>query len=180
MVRMVLGIFIAICGVINIPADPGNGVLCIVFGAALAYWGRYARKKKEAGRVAAVQNEIAGYVAASPDPTASDTFTFEVTGVTHECRFSSMGRRRQDVMDGIHIGDKVYLKQYEWQGKPAFAVMDPKTNEDIGVAPRGCVKPLLKLVEKYSTSGMVVSKRNFEYKGDYYTGCEVRIDCMDK
>ena len=180
MIRMVFGALMVLSGIFTLSSDSKNGLMSIVFGVLFVFWGWYAWTKKKALQQSQVKMEIMGYAATTPAAEATETFTFEVTGVTHECRFSSMGRRRQDVMDGIHIGDKVYLKQYEWQGKPAFAVMDPKTNEDIGVAPRGCVKPLLKLVGKYSTSGMVVSKRNFEYKGDYYTGCEVRIDCMDK
>ena len=176
MIRMVLGVFIVVCGIINIPTDSGSGAMCVVFGITLALWGWYAWTKKKADYVSAVHDEIMGYAATALDPAACDTCTFEVTGVTHECRFSPLGRHRQDVMKEIRVGNQIYLKRYEWQGKPAFAVMSWKSNEDIGVAPRGCVRSLVRLEGKGVTSGIVVSTRNFEYNGDYFNNCEVRID----
>ena len=180
MIRMVFGALMVLSGIFTLSSDSKNGLMSIVFGVLFVFWGWYAWTKKKALQQSQVNREIMGYAATTPAAEATETFTFEVTGVTHECRFSPKGRQRQDVMDDIHIGDSVYLKQYEWQGKPALAVMSPKTSEDIGVAPKGCVKSILSLTGKYDASAIVVSKRYFEYHGNDYATCEVRIDCMDK
>lgn len=83
------------------------------------------------------------------------TYSFQAAGINHSCLFPSgrfKGRTRQFVLDKCHVGDAVYLRPYEWEGEPAFAIMSKKYDTDIGVVPADKIQLILK---KTSAPGVI-------------------------
>ena len=74
--------------------------------------------------------------------TVSYCTKFNVAGVTYGC---ALGRRhRQDILYCCSLKDKLYLKEYEYKGKPAYYIVLKKNNLDIGNVPASLVSTIKK------------------------------------
>lgn len=86
------------------------------------------------------------------------TYSFQAVGITHGCSFPSSrfkGRSRQFVLDKCRTGDPVSLKEYDWNGSPALAIMAEKYGTDIGVVPADQVNRIRKLRQEYEVQGRI-------------------------
>lgn len=104
-------------------------------------------------------------------------YTFEPTGPLHECVFPSKKiKDRQYALALTRDGDPVSLQFFEWQGDRAIAVMNDRIGVDIGVARKNDDLPkLTDLLSQYDGRGEVLDTHYFEYKGEDYLGCKVRM-----
>jgi len=116
-----------------------------------------------------------------PDTAPLGTFTFQLAGVTHNCRFPDGSLSRVTTISRSRVGDTVMLRQYEWEGKPAIAVISPRArNYDIGVVPANKVSTVCKLMDHYNTAAKIVSIEPFQYRGDSYKNCDVMIEYYER
>jgi hypothetical protein len=178
MIRMIIGVIVALSGFTGFPQGQiVQGLLIIALGAVIFMWGYRARQDKLAMRAEerGMDMEAAAYAA-----QADKTYTFRITGVTHPCRFANGYYDRQTAISSTRIGDPLFLHQYEWEGEPAIAVINRKTGHDLGVVPAEKVQRILKLMQQYDTSAVLVAKEDFDWQNDTYTGCDVRIDCVER
>lgn len=200
MIMIICGGFIALCGVLLLLADPFSGIIAIAGGIGFILWGRKRRIQKEARRQAEVSREIQGYIdettapttrPAPPAPSAPakapkkssgrspKTFSFRLAGVVFPCKYKSY-TDRQEIIALTEIGEPLELKRYEWEGEPALAVMNPRLGADLGVVPARNVDRVLKLMEQYPLEIYVEENTEFDYKGEDYTGCDIRINCIKR
>ena len=178
MIRMAFGVLIVLSCIAGIAEGQiGQAVVVFALGAVIFLWGYRARQDKLAMRAEERQMDIEAAASAS---LAVKTFTFRVTGVTHPCRFANGYYDRQTAISSTRIGDPLFLHQYEWEGEPAIAVINRKTGHDLGVVPAEKVQRILKLMQQYDTSAVLVAKEDFDWQNDTYTGCDVRIDCVER
>jgi len=109
------------------------------------------------------------------------TYSFEPTGVTHECKYPNARTSRQASIYRSRKGDPVELRVYEWQGKPAVAVINQRTGYDIGVAKAGSDSPALqKLLEQYDVRARIEDITSFEYRRDTYRNTIVTAYCYER
>ena len=117
----------------------------------------------------------------TPPGDVVKTFSFQAVGFRFKCRFPN-GRfdTRQSVLSRSHVGDIITLRQYEWEGKPAFALMSQRCNADLGSAPAGHVNTILELAEKYNVVGKIISIDHIEYRREPYITCDIELSCFSK
>ena len=60
-------------------------------------------------------------------------FSFKAAGFRFECKFPSKGwqQTRQDILIRSKVGDAINLRQYEWEGEPAFALISDRWRADV-------------------------------------------------
>ena len=124
------------------------------FGAALGvvlliYFIRFNPDKiKEKSKAEEADHKIpeitAAYIDTEPDkveppkgiPSAKPRkqVTTSVAGVTFNCSLDR-DESRQEILEDIYEGDPVEIREYEYQGSPAYYVIDPQTGLDIGSLP---------------------------------------------
>ena len=96
------------------------------------------------------------------------TLTFNAKGVTYECEHSERFTERQKVLSEAHQGDTVHLLQYEFKGKPAFALIHDGFNSDFGNVPADLVNQVLDMSQKYNITGKITKIGSFRRQiGDY-------------
>lgn len=109
------------------------------------------------------------------------TFSFQAAGFRFKCRFpNTRFDERQFILVRSHVGDSVSLRQYEWEGKPAIALISDKYGADLGVVPASHVNTILKLTEKYDVIGKIIDLERIEYRKEFYTKCDIELSCFDK
>lgn len=72
---------------------------------------------------------------------------FNVAGVTYNCKLDK-NMKRQKLLEYCKKKDKIHLKQYEYNGKPAFLIVLDKNNLDIGSVPANMVPTILKYKDR--------------------------------
>jgi len=99
----------------------------------------------------------------APEAAPAGTYSFQAVGISFNCRFPSSrfkGRTRQFVLDKCRTGDPVSLKEYEWEGEPALAIMADKYETDIGVVPADQVTRIRKLLQDFrEVKGKIIDIR---------------------
>lgn len=171
-VLLILGIILTAMGLLLTVASPVPGII----GAALGiFFIVYSRKKKKAVPTSA--NSIPAEVkpAVQSFTVSSDNvIQTKVVGVTHKCS-EDPSQNRQDILQLMSTGDGVLIEEYDFHGKPAFLVCDPKTGLDIGSLPAEVAEQLAghRLAGVLSTVGSFIPDDSDEEI--YYA----RIDIMD-
>ena len=150
----------------------------VAIGAGLIFWGFRSRRRRTAAEpVEPVIHEVP----VPQEMPVEKTFSFRVTGTTHQCRFPKRpGTERSYVIARHRVGDAVYPKLYEWEGRPAVAIMSKKEDVDVGVVPATMTMDVVKLMEAYDIDGTIIAKDSFSYRGNLYNGCEVQLNCRTK
>mgnify|MGYP000009518362 FL=1 len=116
-----------------------------------------------------------------PDVPPLRTFSFQAAGFRFDCRFPNKKfSRRQLVLSYSNVNDTVTLRQYEWEGQVAFALISDRLGADLGVVPAIHVNTVLKLSQDCDVHGKIISLNRIEYKGDSYTACDIELDCFQK
>lgn len=72
------------------------------------------------------------------------------------------------------------MRQYEWEGEPAFAIISQKHDADLGVVPSIHVNKVLKLTEDYRVTGKIIGLNEIMYRGEPYTTCDIELSCYEK
>ena len=150
------GIILLICGIIAIFLSDLLALwLCFGFGIWLLILGlRSLNQPKESKPVKQKSNYW--------------TLTFNAKGVTYECEHSERFTDRQKVLSEAHQGDTVHLLQYEFKGKPAFALIHDGFNSDFGNVPADLVNQVLDMSQKYNITGKITKISSFRRQiGDY-------------
>ena len=62
----------------------------------------------------------------------ADTRTNKIAGVRYPCR-KNPKKNRMDVLKNMKVGSPLILEYFEYEGQPAYMVIDCKTGLDIGV-----------------------------------------------
>ena len=116
---------------------------------------------------------------APPSPPIK-TKSLTVTGTRYECLYPNRGiSSRQAAIRRSKIGDPVSLKEYDYQGDPAIAVLNDQLGCDVGVVKNNQYKKtILNAMKKYDTRGEIIDISTFGEDDDYI--CQIRIDCYDK
>lgn len=177
MVKKILGgLFIiagtgALVGAGRPHPDIATGIIAIGVGVYLIY-----RSKK---KVASEETEKSTTSLQTRKPVK--TFSFQAAGFRFDCRFPNKRfRDRQAVLARCRVGDNVSLRQYEWEGKSAFALISDKCGTDLGVIPAIHVNKVLALTEQYTVIGKIIALDEIEYKKDFFTTCDIELSCFDK
>ena len=151
----------------------------VAIGAGLIFWGLRSRRRRQDRNP--VIEPVIHEVSVSQERPIEKTFSFRVTGTTHQCRFPKRpGTERTYVIARHRVGDAVYPKLFEWEGRPAVAIMSMKEDVDVGVVPATMTMDVVKLMEAYDISGAIIAKDTFEYRGNSYNGCDVQLICRTK
>lgn len=109
------------------------------------------------------------------------TFSFQAAGFRFDCRFPNKHfRDRQSVLARSRAGDTLELRQYKWEGKPAFALISCRHGADVGVVPANHVQTVSELLENYTVTGKIVSLNEIEYQKEYYIKCDIQLSCFEK
>lgn len=136
-----------------------------------------------------LRNNISLMIARSKLPKVSQinnnnppvqTYTFQLTGPLHNCRFPDSRLSRQQTISKSRIGDAVVLTKYEWEGEDAVAIINRRLGYDIGVVPADRVDAVVNLMNSYDVFGEIVNIDTFEYKGATKKHCEVTLKCYSK
>ena len=111
-------------------------------------------------------------------PVKSKTLT--VTGIRYECLYPNKGIfHRQGALRRSKLGDPVSLREYDYQGDPAIAVINDRLGCDVGVVKNNQYKKtILNTMKKYDTRGEIIDLRVFGEDEEFI--CQIRIDCYDK
>lgn len=149
-------------------------------------WGFGRKKKKKKGilvseyRMNMQQKRIEDEKAkAEKEKRFVKTYTFEPTGILHDCKFTA--KSRQYAIIHSRVGNPVSLRVVEWQGEPAIAIINDKLGYDIGMAKATKDLPrLLDAYKKYDIEGTIQNIHTFEYKGEEYLGVEVMLKFYEK
>ena len=179
MIQIIIGALFLIVGISGgiQRGDMSFLAVGVAIGAGLIFWGFRSRRRTDAEPVEPVIHEV-------PVPRVmpiEKTFSLRVTGTTHQCRFPKrLGTERSYVIARHRVGDAVYPKLYEWEGRPAVAIMSKKEEVDVGVVPATMTMDVVKLMEAYDISGAIIAKDTFEYRGNSYNGCEVQLNCRTR
>lgn len=178
--KIILGAMFVLVGITNGLKDNDMAFLSVgvAIGAALIFWGlRSRRRRPDAEPGEPVIHEIP----VPQERPIEKTFSFRVTGTTHQCRFPKRpGTERSYVIARHRVGDAVYPKLFEWEGRPAVAIMSMKEDVDVGVVPATMTMDVVKLMEAYDIDGTIIAKDSFSYRGNLYNGCEVQLNCRTR
>lgn len=176
MVKKILGVLFIISGVstflgiVSPPSDPLAGIIAIGVGIFLIY--RSTKKRNNKHAIEDLNTPVVPPV---------KTFSFQAAGFRFDCRFPNKKfSERQAILIRSSVNDTVTLRQYEWEGKPAFALISDNLDADLGVVPAVHVNTVLKLSQEYDIHGKIISLNQIEYRGDPYTTCDIELDCYQK
>lgn len=182
MVLIVIGALFVLTGIraltqITEPGALPSMLVCFAIGGALLYLG-YKKIKDPPPAKEPIPEPTAPPVPSSP-PVG--TFTFEPTGTRFECCFPTKGyAARQRVLMKSKVGDPVQLRVYEWEGKPAIAVVNARIGADLGVAKKTQSSKLNNLLNDYTVTGAITKFTDFDLKGENYLSCEVKLEYFEK
>ncbi len=175
MTKKIFGILFIIYGIsvsIGIGYPHPNivaGLIGIGIGLYLYYSSKNAPKRTHIKK----ENESLG--------TPVKTFSFRATGFRFACRFpTNRFKERQNVLIYCKLGDPISLRQFEWEGAPAFAIISNKCGADFSVVPAEHVNAVLDLTEKYIVRGKIIELERIEYRKETYTVASVELDCYEK
>lgn len=104
------------------------------------------------------------------------TFSFKPVGSTFDCLYSDI-YERQEVLERSGVGDTFHLTEYEWEGKPAFALIHDGMNADFAVVPAKLVKKVKDLYDNYHIIGHITKIGEMPKRDDYIFYCEVQLYC---
>lgn len=149
-----------------------SGIVGLALGAYLLYSSRKNEKKQQ--DIPSVSEQI--------QEKPVKTFSFKAAGFRFECKFPSKGwqQTRQDILIRSKVGDAINLRQYEWEGEPAFALISDRWRADVGVVPAEHIKTVSMLCEEYTVVGKIISLSRIEYRKDFYTICDIQLSCYPK
>lgn len=179
--KIILGAMFVLVGISNGLKENDMEFLAVgvAIGAALIFWGLRSRQRRQDRNP--VIEPVTHDVPVPQERPIEKTFSFRVTGTTHQCRFPKRpGTERTYVIARHRVGDAVYPKLFEWEGRPAVAIMSMKEGVDVGVVPATMTMDVVKLMEAYDISGAIIAKDTFEYRGNSYNGCDVQLICRMK
>lgn len=156
MIAIISGIILLILGVLALSNFEFLGALfAYAFGIWLIIHGLRSLKKPKESKPAKQKSNYW-------------TLTFNAKGVTYECEHSERFTDRQKVLSEAHQGDTVHLLQYEFKGKPAFALIHDGFNSDFGNVPADLVNQVLDMSRKYNITGKITKIGSFRRQiGDY-------------
>ena len=173
MIRKIIGALFAISAVGELIHGQFSTAVVSLIIAALLF-------RKEISELIGVKSASKS-IDTIPAQAPLGTFTFQLAGVTHNCRFPDGYLSRVTTISRSRIGDVVTLHKYEWEGRPAVAVLSPRAkNYDIGVVPADKTKKVCELMDQYNTVTKIVGIEPFEYKGDNYKDCDVMIEYYER
>lgn len=186
MLCIVIGVFIFVSGFACFTA--GESVLtmlpaslvCFALGGVLIRSGYKSMKNPKPKSNTIATNSNTTFVPVQTSPPVG-TFTFEPTGTRFECKFPIKGfAMRQRVLQKSKVGDPITLQLYEWEGKPAVAVMNARLGVDLGVAKKAQSSKLNKLMNEYDVAGKIVKFTDFDMKNENYLSCEIQLDYYER
>lgn len=175
----ILGVLFIISGIGMISTSGvGSAVVGVVIGLVFLYFAfkdKFRKKSLTDPEQAHANNIIE--VEKLPDNYV-DTFSFKVTGCRYECRFceSSYIPMRQDIISKCGRNDTVTPRIYEWEGKPAVALICDRLGYDIGVVPKTLVDKVISLSDKYTLRGVI---DGFEYDNKDNAYPTVQLRCYE-
>lgn len=82
----------------------------------------------------------------SPSRPAAMTRTFNVSGVTYQCKLDKE-ESRQDILSGVKDGDKLGVQIQAYKNSPSIMLIDIKSGLDIGFVPE---KTVAEIFAKFS------------------------------
>lgn len=175
MIRIILGALMAAFGLLLLSVN--DVILMLVFlvpGILLIYTGVRARTRRKEEQAAA--QAFAEELEAMGEP--AKTFTFRGTGTTRKCKFGS--GTRDGALALSKVGDVCEFRQYEWEGKPAFAIINSRTGDEIAVVPAKDVDKVQNLLANYKAVTLIKNIDVFEWHNDMYHGCEIEMRCYEQ
>lgn len=155
---------ITFIGALSCLGEGGAGVMAAVFFAAI-------------GIVLWKYDKRSDVTNAPPPSVPEKTFSFSITGTRYPCKFPSRYSERQTTISHSHVGDVVLLKEFEWEGETAFAVVNKRLRTDIGVVPKKLLSKVMALVSEYDIAGKITAINTVEIKGDSCKTCDIILDC---
>ena len=188
MIALIFGVFFIITAIRALFNITQSGALptmifCLALGGLLLYYG-YKRIKNPPPKKEPVPGQTSTSIptpAQAPTTPVVGTFTFEPTGARFECRFPAPGFNvRQRVLRKSKVGDPVKLQVYEWEGKPAIAVMNERLKADLGVIKKSQVSKLYSILSEYEVIGSISKFSDFDYRGESYRSCEIQLNYHER
>ena len=171
MFKKILGILFLIAGTGALVGagrprpDFATGIVGVVIGLFLIYKSVQSKPRKNNSNDMPLEQPI-------------KTFSFQIAGFRFNCRFpTTRFEKRQILLNYCKLGDVISLRQFEWEGESAFALINDKYGADIGVVPAEYVNTVLKLNQEYTVHGKIIELNKIQYKGESYTICSVELDC---
>ncbi len=162
--------------------NDARGYLVMLFGIGffvLGFWLRSRKKPLVPAAPSSVQANNAHNE--SVDQNVSDrepdtTFSFKPTGFTFDCLYSDR-YERQDVIIRSRIDDSFHLREYEWEGKPAYALVSDRLNADFAVVPAKLVDKIKELNDNYKIIGHITNIKETPRRRDTVYYCDVQLSC---
>jgi hypothetical protein len=169
---LLIGAFTAI-----FQGDASTGAFGFVFAAACAVGGFLLHKKHKAAIVKARQEEAERETARKHFEEANKKISFAVAGVTFKndgggSRQTILKRKMKEQEDGIVA---VSLEQYEYEGKPAVAVM--LDDEQVGSVPNSHLPEILNVIrDNKKVTGLSADIEDFEdEEGKHILRCDILV-----
>lgn len=151
-------------GALSCLGKGGAGIIAAVFFAAIGIVLWKYDKRSDATN-------------APPLSVPEKTFSFSITGTRYPCKFPSRYSERQTAISHSRVGDVVLLKEFEWEGEVAFAVVNKKSQTDIGVVPKKLLSKVVALSSEYDITGKITAINTVEIKGDPCQTCDIILNC---
>ncbi|MBE6003764.1 MAG: hypothetical protein E7232_06710 [Lachnospiraceae bacterium] len=156
--------------------NDARGYLVILMGFVAFGLGIFLKKKIKKPEPMQINSAIAP----PPKPVQvrqpDMTFSFKPVGSTFDCLYSDI-YERQEVLERSGVGDTFHLTEYEWEGKPAFALIHDGMNADFAVVPAKLVKKVKDLYDNYHIIGHITKIGEMPKRDDYIFYCEVQLYC---
>ena len=112
MIRFIFGIIVVISGFGALISEPAAGISTFIIGFLIMLW---------------------GWKAMHAPKTCSYLYKFDVVGMSHKCQVGKISRQKS-IKESLP-GDTVTLQQFIYDNKRAYAVVNDRTGNDVGVVP---------------------------------------------
>ncbi|MBO7726899.1 MAG: hypothetical protein J6S50_00450 [Oscillospiraceae bacterium] len=96
----------------------------------------------------------------------ADTRTNRIAGVGYECR-KDPKKKRLDVLKSLKVGAPLVLEYYEYEGRPAYMVVDCKSGLDIGTLHEGTAVSLKESFPNAVFVAKIVENNKFDVSVTY-------------
>ncbi|MBR1710096.1 MAG: hypothetical protein IJ719_14915 [Clostridia bacterium] len=152
------------------------GYLVLIVGIGFFFLG-YILKKKIRENKAVISSRSSDTGSEGED--SEGTITFKAVGSTFDCKYSDR-YERQDVLRRSGVNDTFHLQEYEWEGKPAFALISDTLNADFGVVPAKLVRKVKEIYDHYTVIGRITKINMIDKRDDTVYYCEVCLEYYEK
>ncbi len=102
-----------------------------------------------------------------------------IIGTQYNC-WKKKRKKRQDVIDKMHVGDRVYFEKTEYNGDPLVLVIDDKTKLDIGVMSPGVSETIIKDYPNSDFEGCLTDRYKQSFHVQYWEVEESHVNRKDK